>query len=247
MPRITPQDVGDIVKKMNAMYQPPDGRCAATPKQMDFLVKKLEAYTTEVQKQRYGWDPDLGWINRIDISWGSASQWANDMAHWQTRLARYREVLDDVPNSEWETVAGCKAIYSLVTAPLLDGIFYEEFPGINLNNIERERIQSGRGHPPADVLDVATRDHPGGHSNPKPPDVATPYMLGNGILIFQEFQRENLTRLWEDIKKNFERFLKLIPAVAFPVGAVIFGVAAIGLIGYGLYKSDQSRRPESFD
>ncbi len=244
MPQITQKDVGDIVKKMNAMYQPPDGRCAATPKQMDFLVRKLEKYTEKVQKQRYGWDPDLGWINRIDISWGSASHWANDMAHWQERLARYRDVLDDVPKSEWNTASGCKAIYTLVTAPLLDGIFYEELPGLNLNDTEKARMASGSGHPPAGILDTATVRHPGGHSNPKPPDVATPYSLGNGILIFQEFQRKNLEQLWEDIKKNFERILKLVPKVAFPIAGVLLGMAAIGLVGYGIYKSEQ--RPERF-
>jgi hypothetical protein len=248
MPRITPQDVGDIVKKMNAMYQPPDGRCAATPEKMDLLVTKLEAYTKEVQKQRHGDDPDADLINYFDISWGSASQWANDMAHWQARLGRYRQVLDEVPKSEWRTVAGCKAIYSLVTAPLLDGIYYEVLPGIVLNEEEKQRILMGSGHPGPGVLDVVTLDHPGGHSNPKPPDVSTPYSLGNGILIFQEFQRENFARLLSDLNKAFKDAIAKVTQIAFPVAAVGIGLVVVGAIGYALYKAGQAgSKPERYD
>jgi hypothetical protein len=209
----------------------------------------LEEYTEEVQRQRYGNsdDPEFGLSNMIDISWSSADQWAKDMANWQKRLAHYRSILDDVPSADWDTVAGCKAIYTLVTAPLLDGIYYEHLPGITLSPTELERMKSGIGHPSEDVT---TPGHVGGHSNAKPPDVATPYWLGNGILVFQEHQRENLEKLWEDIKENFRNILKKVgklPKVAFPVVELLLGLAAIGGIGYGLYKLEQSKKPERYD
>jgi hypothetical protein len=211
MPALTTTDIGDLMKRLNAVYQP-KGVCAATPRRMRLLLDRLQAYTTEVQLARTKYKTlgvasiagGVGGVPIGDLLGGGdvdVAQWRRDMANWQYRLAEYQSVLDSVPEDQLDTAAGCDQIYALVTAPLLDGIWYEELPGVVLSQEEKTRIMMGAGHPQTDV----TGDHPGGHSNPKPPDAITPFSLGNQIIIYQDFQRENAERFFEDLLNNAKK------------------------------------------
>lgn len=195
MAELSPTSIDQLMREMNAFYQPPDGRCVATPEQMTLLLDRLEAYTDEVQEAavKEGLDSDT-----------HAAQWGLDMAAWQQRLSHYRRAVEAIPSSEFTTAAGCGALYQPVVAPLLDGIWYEELPGITLSQEDRVRLASGQGHPSPDVT---TKDHPGGHTTPKPPDVIMPFSLGNQVLVYKEFQEERKRRFWEDLRSEAEELL----------------------------------------
>lgn len=187
---VSPKDVGAIVREKSALYQPEGKRVPgdpqtqdkptqATPYNMKALLDQLDAYTKAVQEgaNEEGLTTDA-----------NVQQWAADMSNWQYRLAHYYEVLRMLPAEQAETLEGADAIYFKVTAPLLDGVYYELLPGIMLNDEERQRIENGGG------------------SNPKPPGVFTPFTLGNQVIEYRNHQRERWEQLWQDLKDGFKRF-----------------------------------------
>jgi len=225
MAKLTKQDVAEVLRSMNAYYQPTAGKCVATPRQMQLLVKRLQKYTKEVQSSRVA-----------HPVFSDETRWALDMAAWQQRLDRYVREIEQVPSAERDTKAGCIAIYRTVTAPLLDGIYYEDLPGINFNKQELERMVSGEGHP---GVDVATwfegeqgnfRDHPPGHSNPKPPDVVTPFSLGNQLIEYRDHQAERLRLFWTDLKKSARELAESAKSL-FRRGEENAGWIGLGLVG----------------
>ncbi len=255
MPALTHTDVFDLMHRFNATYQPP-GVCAATPRKMKVLLEELQEYTDEVQFARNKYralaiaaialGPAAIAVSELlgggDVDVG---QWRRDMANWQYRLAGYQRVLDGVPPDQMDTAQGCREIYPLVTAPLLDGIWYQIMPGVVLNNAEKATIRSGEGHCPKGeerCEDIVYRipeaaDHPGGHSSPKPPDAVTPFSLGNQIKIYQDFQKENLDRF---IQELIDRTKKLVDPGGWPwwvKGAIIAGAGmGVGLVGLYVYQ-----------
>lgn len=227
MAQITTVDVGREVAQANAFYQPPDGRCVATPKQLRVLLELLDVQTANVQEEA----DDNGIVGDSNVA-----QWAADMAAWQTRLQRYHDVLDGIPRADEDTEAGCHAAYKYVTAPLLDGIYYERLPGIILDASELAMIASGTGHP---TTDVTTPGHPGGHSRPSPPDVATPFMLGNQVIVYGAYQDEIWRLFWQDVIDNAKKLASgTLPFDVPPwikwtaIGA---GVLFVGALAYGAY------------
>ncbi len=252
MPALTLKDVSDLMRDFNATYQPP-GVCAATPRKMKLLLDRLAEYTDEVQwaRNKYralgvaGIALGPAGIVASDLLGGGdvdVPQWRRDMTNWQYRLAEYQRLVDAIPQSQWDSAEGCSELYPLVTAPLLDGIWYQVMPGIVLNSEEKQRIREGTRHCPEGeetCIDVAYRDpvsgdHPPGHSNPKPPDAMTPFSLGNQIIVYQDFQAENARRLFEDLAKG------LPPPGEWPwwVWPLIIGGAgtAVGLVGLYTYQ-----------
>jgi hypothetical protein len=254
MAQLTKNDIDTLMKQMNVRYQPYSGECVATPAAMDLLLQRLRAYTTEVQKaaEREGLDEDE-----------NVQQWALDMAAWQQRLGHYQAELNSVPESEWYTKKGCEAIYTEVTAPLMDGIWYTILPGISLMPEEKSRMQSGVGHPQLDVgrctdascKEVVIPDHPPGHSNVKPPDVHVPFTLGNQVLVYQQHQRERWEQFWKDLwdetKKMGEKLQKAGTA-ALDIGTGlapwILGTVAVVGAGYLYFKYKASKkRPKEYE
>jgi len=228
MAQLTETDVGAEVAKANAFYQPKDGRCMATPSQLRALLERLDEQTELVQEEAN----DNGIAEAVNVA-----QWASDMAAWQTRLQRYHDALDGIARSDDNTEAGCHAAYKFVTAPLLDGIYYERLPGIILDADELAMIASGTGHP---TTDVTTPGHPGGHSRPGPPDVATPFMLGNQVLIYGAYQDEIWRLFWQDVIENAKKLAKdvasLIPSMAWIKWTLVgAGVLVLGAVAYGAY------------
>lgn len=193
MAQLTKTALDVLIKDMNQLYQPKSGACVATPRNVQTLLDELEAYTQEVQEAAN--DTKI-----VSNTPQGVFQWSQDMATWQTRLGRYQKALDAVPKAQFDTPEGCKAIYQDVTAPLLDGIYYEILPGINLGDEEKSAILAGEGHP---AEDVPTPGHPPGHSKPRPPDVGTPFTLGNQVLVYRDHQKERAARFWSDIKAPF--------------------------------------------
>ncbi len=227
MAKLTTTDVGREVAKANEFYQPADGRCVATPRQLRALLDRLDAKTSDVQAEA----DDNGIVSDQNVA-----QWASDMAAWQTRLQRYYDALDQVPAADADTEAGCHAAYKYVAAPLLDGIWYERLPGIVLNAEEIARIGSGTGHPD---LDVTTPGHPEGHSNPKPPDVATPFMLGNQVVVYGDWQDEMWSLFWSDVIENAKKLASGTLPFDVPDWVKWTAIGAVVLVGgavvYGLY------------
>lgn len=228
LPELTQQNVGEIVGTKTKLYQPDGPRIPgdpryenkpsnATPVAMRALLDELSAYTESVQvaQREEGMAKDV-----------VQQQWRNDMAHWQYRLAHYYEVLGLVPADQANTLAGADAIYFHVTAPLLDGVFYEVLPGVVLNAEEKDRMQLGP---------------PEGFSNRKPPDLYVPFSLGNQVLIYRQHQRERWDQLWADLARGVSTLGGLVPPgdpwgvvkhVAFTAaGALIGGLGAyIGVV-----------------
>ena len=228
---LTQVDAAALVKEMNSRYQPP-GRCVATPLQMNLLLKKLSEYTTEVQKaaNREGLDDD-----------SKVPQWAADMASWQQRLAHYQLMLNQVPRTQWSSTKGCEDIYTTVTAPLLDGIYYEVLPGIVLTEQEKAQMLAGTGH--GTFGQDTPHKHPEGHSNPKPPDVMTPFSLGNQVLVYQQHQKERAQQFWADLKKAANALVQAAREggkIALPYGVLLLGVAAVGGVMYLAYRGNRS-------
>lgn len=224
MAEITNTNVGDLVEALRDLFLPvydtgQRGRvreaCGhATPQQLSLLYRELRKYTDEVKSaaDRHGllreWSDLWTGEKRTEVD-PNVSQFGLDMAHWEIRLARYAEALDSVtPEDAW-TLQGCRRIYPLVTGPLLDGIWYEVLPGLSLNAEEKQRMASHRGHP--DENDVTTfvagELHPGGHSNAKPPDLITPFSLGNQVLVWKEHQDERARQFWADLEAGLRKLL----------------------------------------
>lgn len=245
MPKLQQKDIDDLVQEMNDFYQPKSGECVATPRQMDLLLKRLEAYTDEVQQkaQQEGLDDDKNVL-----------QWSNDMSHWVERLATYQSRVASVPPDQWSTPEGCRAIYKTVTAPLLDGIWYTPMPGISFNQAELDRMASGKGYPPPGT-GGGPPNAPEGHSNAKPNDVITPFTLGNQVLAYQDHQKARARQFWSDlydsaknfVKKTVEGAEKLAKGVnrGLGIGGKLFVVAAVAGAGYGIYRIVKARRDKS--
>jgi hypothetical protein len=238
MATLTETEVGKEVARANEIFQPKDGSCAATPRAMQMLLERLQTYTEEVQAEADS--------NGIDSD-KNVAQWAKDMSNWQRRLGDYQQIVEAVPEEQQDTAEGCMAIYTTVTAPLLDGIFYTQAPGIVLNQEEVDRIRSGAGHP---GTDVTTRAHEAGHSNAKPPDVATPFSLGNQVLVYKEWQAERWRLFWDDLIKSAEDVFGGLGSIFTPwtwPTWVKITVAAAGAaaIGTGTYLAIRKiRRPK---
>lgn len=245
MAKLTKKNVAEVLRKMNAFYQPTAGKCVATPKQMQLLVNRLKKYTKEVKDSR-----------GLYQTFTDEARWALDMAAWEQRLDHYDREIDKVAPSERDTKAGCIAIYRTVTAPLLDGIYYEDLPGINFNSAELERMVAGEGHPSVDVPTWFEgekgdyRDHPPGHSNPKPPDVVTPFSLGNQLIEYREHQSERLRLFWKDLHKAAKDLVKGAKNIlkggeenAWWIGLGLLGAAALVGGGYFWYSRRKRKKP----
>lgn len=232
------QNIGNLMQQMNEFYAPQGARCRATPRQMGLLLDELAAYTHEVQKvaSEEGLDADT-----------NVTQWALDMASWQARLAGYRRALETIGKGDLDSEHGCELVYRHVTGPLLDGLHYTAAVGILLDTAERERIKTGKGHSATDKPEP----HPEGHSNPKPPDVVTPFSLGNQVLVYQQFQAERwfnwvrkllvkAGKLWDQIVK----FVKDVRRGQYNWTAIAFaGGLAIAAGGAWWLRRSRARAP----
>jgi len=236
MPALTNTDMFDLVTKMNETFQPP-GRCAATPRQMQALLNAMQEYTDEVQLARNKYKAlgvaaialGPGGIAVSELLGGGdvdVAQWRSDMTSWQFRLAEYQRLLAlyiaQHPN-EIDTEAGCEAIYRDITSPLLDGVWYRIMPGIMYTEAEKESIRGG------------------GPSDRSVNDVVTPWMLGNQILTYQDFQRENAIRFFDELIENFKKLAEDITSPGkwpwWIHGAIIVGAGvAVGLLGLYVYQ-----------
>ena len=144
----------------------------------------------------------------------NVAQWALDLARWRERLAAYQSALDDATKVAGTT--SCVEIYSTVVGPLLDG----DFSGA---------IST------AGIVNPAV---------PSVPDVATPYMLGNQVVTYREFQAENFEALigyFIDEAKNLGRRVAKAAKKAAPsflmIGAgLVLGAIAIGYVGGAVHK-----------
>ena len=232
MSALTNTDMFELVTRLNAEYQPP-GMCAATPRRLRVLVDAMQKYTNEVQAARQQYK-DLavaaialgpGGIAVSELLGGGdvdVAQWRSDMTNWQFRLADYRRMLEQYISehpTELDTPAGCEAIYKDVTSPLLDGVWYRVMPGVVLSQEERQAIQGG------------------GASNRKPNDVITPWTLGNQIAVYQDAQRENAIRFFDDLIENAKKVLDPEEWPWWIKGAVIVGAGvAVGMVGLYVYQ-----------
>lgn len=166
---LTMTDVGNLVKKMNKTYQPA-GKCSAAADlpHMQLLVDKLRSYTDQVQEEAES--NGYAWISSSIFTPAATDsenmgQWITDMANWRERLAGYQSALDQA--TILDGIDSCRELYPTVIGPLLDGNY-------------------------SDALSTA------GIVNPAVPtvnDVAYPYMLGNQIAVWQEFQKKNFAAL----------------------------------------------------
>lgn len=215
---VSPKEVGAIVREKSALYQPEGPRIPgdpssenkpsnATPLNVKGLLDQLDAYTKAVQTaaDKEGLTTDA-----------NVQQWASDMSNWQYRLSHYYEVLRTVAAEHAGDLVGADAIYFTVTAPLLDGVYYEVLPGIVLSVDEKQRIASGGG------------------SNWKPPDVYMPFTLGNQVIEYREHQRERWEKLWEDLKAGAKRFGLPEGWDPWSVVKTVAVTVASGLVGAGL-------------
>lgn len=132
-------------------------------------------------------------------------QWALDMAHWRERLAGYDEALAEA--SVPSGIASCEELYPTVVGPLLDGRF------------EGALNTSG-------IMD------PSVHSFP---DLSFPFMLGNMVLVYEEFQSQWFSALLKafydsavSLKREAERTLKAAAPNVLAIGIGI-GIGAWGL------------------
>lgn len=250
---LTRQAIDQVVRDMNDFYQPGNEACGkATPAQMALLLERLDEYTQRVKdaaaKEGLATEWTDPWTGESRTTGDAHNpQFAVDMANWEQRLEHYRSVLESVAEEDFETEEGCAKIYRKVTGPLLDGIWYEVLPGVNLNSEEKTRITTGQGHPTTDVpTTLGGQDHPPGHSNPKPPDVISPFTLGNQVLVYKEHQDQRLREFWDDLQKGamallnaataaakglFKGFGKLTdPDWLRSAGLVLLGVAGVGVV-----------------
>ncbi len=206
MAKLTQQDVGDILKRMNALYQP-EGRCStvADKPHLQDLVNRLRSYTDQVQ----------GEADRQGLSEDSnVAQWATDMQSWRVRLASYQQALDEAVQPKG--MASCEELYPTVVGPLLDGVFAGAKSTEGIVN-------------PA----VATV-----------PDISTPYMLGNQVLVYQEFQADNFRALVDyfvEEAKNVGRKIRKAAKKAAPSVMMIGIGIALGAAGIGYLASEAKK------
>lgn len=261
MATLSKKAVDEIVRDMNGFYQPDNEACGkANPAQMKLLIERLSDYTKQVKEaaSQEGLltqftDPYTGATKTLPSKFNA--QFALDMAAWDRRLNHYRRVVEQIPDEQATTADGCELIYKQVTGPLLDGIYYEVLDGIVLNNTEKERIATGKGRPSTDVATtVRGKLHPPGHSNPKPPDVITPFTLGNQVVVWHQHQEERLRDFWRDLKQAAidlpKRLGDAFAAAArplgrdllMPLGFALLGVAAVGVTAVVISNRVQANR-----
>jgi hypothetical protein len=237
---ISLKDVGALVREKDKLFQPEGSRIPgdpryenrptnATPTNMKLVLDQLDAYTKAVQEAAK---------NEGMTSDDVVQQWQNDMANWQFRLAHYYQALAVIPVAERDTVAGADLIYFNVTSPLLDGVYYQVLPGIVLNEEEKTRMALGP---------------PDGFSNDKPPDVATPFMLGNQVVVYRNHQTERWDQLWADLAAGAKRLgapegepnpLAVLTHVLVTVGSALIGggITYLGVQGYNLKRRHDAAR-----
>lgn len=227
MAELQKADLDKISKEMIALYWPREGQCKATPAQMNLLLKRLRDYTEEVRQAA---------LKTSIVADENTAQWVKDMQNWQARLARYQKYVDQAPKEHWYDEDGCAAVYQEVTAPVVQGIWYEELPGISLSDAEKEAMVKGVGHGQFGV-DVSG-EHPPGHSNPKPPDFHVPFTLGNQVIEYRKAQKERLEKFWTDLKSEATKLQEKAAGVlevahkALPWTALILGLVALVWIVY---------------
>ncbi len=222
LPVLTEQNVGEIVGSKTKLYQPEGPRIPgdpryenkpsnATPRNIRALLDELDLYTKSAQQaaEKEGLTGDA-----------VLAQWQSDMANWQYRLGHYNQVLQMVPPELADNLEGADLIYFTLTAPLLDGVYYEVLPGIVLDDVEKERM---------------TKGPPEGFSNRKPPGLYMPFTLGNQVIIYREHQRERWDLLWEDLAEGARTLGGLVPKHD-PFGVLKHALVTIGsgLLGAGL-------------
>jgi hypothetical protein len=144
----------------------------------------------------------------------NVAQWALDMAHWRERLAGYQQALDVAVKTAGE--ASCEEIYGSVVGPLLDGNFAA---AVNTSGIVNPEV-------------------------PSPPDIATPYMLGNQVVTYREFQAQNFDALigyFIDEAKNLAKKAGKIAKRSAPSVLAIGAGLALGALALG-YLSGQVQK-----
>jgi len=228
---VSPKEVGSIVREKSELYQPHGARIPgdpasenlptnATPENMRTLLDQLDVYTKAVQEAA----DEEGLTTDANVQ-----QWSADMSNWQYRLGHYYEVLRTVPSSEAGTTKAADLIYFEVTAPLLDGVYYEVLPGIVLNEEEKQRISEGGG------------------SNWKPPGVYTPFSLGNQVVEYRNHQRERWDKLWGDLKASLKKVALTGAQAIWQVvkAAAVAGVGGLvgGLVTYAAIRRRTKRTP----
>ena len=93
-------------------------------------------------------------------------------------------------------------------------------------------MATATGHPK--TTDVKTPGHPEGHSDPKSHDAITPFTLGNQIIVYQDFQSENATRLFDDLLSG----LPAVPPLAdwsWWTKAALLTAGGLAVAGVGFY------------
>lgn len=209
MGTLTSTDVGALVRKMNKVFQPA-GKCSAVADapHMQELIDKLRDYTNQVQEEADS--NGYAWISSSIFTPAltdseNMGQWITDMANWRERLSGYQAALEQAEVTDG--VDSCREIYGTVVGPLLDGVF-------------------------SDALSTAGIVNP---AVPSVPDVAYPYMLGNQVAVWQEFQKQNFAALigyfveeGKRVMKTIARGVKRGAPSALMVGAGV-GLAAIGI------------------
>jgi len=235
LPPITNTDVGGIVKQQRDFFFPEGSRIPgddryssrptrATPAAMLALIDQLDKITddTNVAAAQSGLTQNQ-----------TMAQWSKDSANWVLRLNHYRSRIEAIPADQMNTLEGADAIYFTVTAPLLDGVFYEVLPGINLTNEEKQRM--------------ATQSSPYNYSNRKPPDVYVPFSLGNQVVVFREHQSERWAAMWKAIKESVaekagqatDAMYDLVMLAKVAVGTLILGTTVY--LGFRIYDSLRPR------
>lgn len=210
MSALTYQDISQISKRLTAdllecqdvenvtrcrIFEGNDyQKCKATPAAMQNLIDRLRRQTENLlaAQTNYEYFLDatvlaaaksvLGPLATEDTVRRRATiiagaQFSKDLDNWLTRLDIYQDHLDDVAEDHpdaWETAEGCKLIVETVIDPLLFGWFWEPMPGI---------MQTSSG-----MYDVQTRA-----------DWASPFMLGNQLMVYREAMQEAAAELMRDL------------------------------------------------
>lgn len=207
MATLTTKDVGALVKKMNALYQP-KGKCSpiADRPHMQAVVNKLYSYTTQVQDEA----DRLGLVDDEYVA-----QWASDMAHWRERLASYQAAINHATQPAGRV--SCEELYGTVVGPLLDG------------NFTKATVTAG-------IMSPAVRSIP---------DVATPYMLGNQVIIYREFQADNFAafiRFFIDEAKALGKKIAKAAKSAAPSVLAIGAGLALGALAVTYVASEVNKK-----
>ena len=135
----------------------------------------------------------------------NVAQWAIDMANWRQRLAGYHTAIDEAV--EDPGIASCEELYPTVVGPLLDGVF-------------------AGAKSTAGIADPST---------PTVNDVATPYMLGNQVVVYREFQRQRFQALIDYFVDEAKALAKKVARAARKAAPNILmigfgvGLAALGI------------------